>query len=336
MSVNMNETQQSSRRRFCIGGLSAIALMASSTVDAADSGEPLNKPSGKKVWLDMDQQELDKAYTQSAYAPNMKTVLKRYLANSEIARQRLGNPKRLSYGSSDHEKLNLFSAAQANASIHIFIHGGAWKSGAAKQYDFLAETFVRHGAHFIAPDFINVKETGGNLMPMVEQVRNCVAWVHKNATSFGGDPKRIFISGHSSGGHLGGVLVTTDWEKDFGLPSDIIKGAVLASGLYDLKPVRLSIRRGYIKFTDEIEQQLSPQRHLDKLTTPLVLAHGTLETPEFMRQTEDFAAAIKKAGKSVELYRGDQYNHFELLETLANPLGIVGTPTLKQMGLYRI
>ena len=101
-------------------------------------------------------------------------------------------------------------------------------------------------------------------MPMAEQVRRAVAWVYKNAASFGGDPNRIYVSGHSSGAHLAGVPLITDWQKDFGVPADVIKGALLSSGMYDLKPVRLSKRGAYVKFTDEMEEALSSQRHLDR------------------------------------------------------------------------
>ena len=171
------------------------------------------------------------------------------------------------------------------------------------------------GAHFVTLDFMNVIETGGDLMPMADQVRRAVAWIYKNAASFGGDPNRVYISGHSSGGHLGGVVLVTDWEKDFGLPKDVVKGGLLCSGMYDLKPARLSARSSYVKFTDEMEHKLSTQRHLDKLNTPVILAYGTLETPEFQRQTRDFAAAVQAAGKPVQLLVADGYNHFEIIET---------------------
>ena len=171
-----------------------------------------------------------------------------------------------------------------------------------------------------------------DLFPMVDQVRRAVAWVYRNAASFGGDPNRLYLSGHSSGGHLGGCVVTTDWRKD-GLPLDILKGALLGSGMYDLKPVRLSKRSSYVKFTDEMEEELSAQRHLDRLTLPLILAYGTFETPEFQRQTRDFDAAVKAAGKPVELLVGEGYNHFEMQETLANPYGLLGRAALEQMGL---
>ena len=125
----------------------------------------------------------------------------------------------------------------------------------------------------------------------------------------------------------------TDWQKDFGLPADVVKGGVLMSGMYDLKPVRLSKRSEYVKFTDEMEQALSTQRHLDKLKTPIVVAHGTLESPEFQRQTRDFAAAVKAAGKPVQLIVGEGYNHFELPETFGNPYGLLGRAALEQMKL---
>jgi arylformamidase len=285
------------------------------------------------VWLDMDQAELDAAYDQIKYAPNLPQITKRYATNSDAVRARLGAPRRYSYGSSAIEALDVYSTKRANAPINIFIHGGAWRGGLARDSGYAAELFVHAGAHYVVPDFINVVEAGGNLTAMAEQVRRAVAWVYRNAQSFGGDANRIYVSGHSSGAHLAGVVLTTDWRKELGLAADLVKGGLCCSGLFDLKPVRLSFRSSYVKFTDEIEQALSPQRHLDKLNAPLVLAYGTLETPEFQRQSRDFAAAVKDAGKPVELLVGEGYNHFEMPETLANPYGLLGRAALAQMKL---
>ena len=84
-----------------------------------------------------------------------------------------------------------------------------------------------------------------------------------------------------------------------------------------------------------MELALSPQRHLDKLRAPLIVAYGTFETPEFQRQSRDFAAAVKAAGKPVQLLVGEGYNHFEMYETLANPYGVLGRAVLEQMQLAR-
>jgi arylformamidase len=281
----------------------------------------------------MDQKELDDAYDQSKYAPNLAQVLRRYTANSEVVRARLGAPQRVAYGPSPIEMLDIFRTRSANAPVVVFIHGGAWRGGLAKDYAFPAENFVHAGAHFVVLDFINVIEAGGNLMPMIEQVRRGIAWTAKNAASFGGDSGRLYVAGHSSGAHLGGCALLTDWQKDFGLAPDVIKGATLCSGMYDLRPVRLSKRGDYVTFTDEIEAALSTQRHLDRLATPLTVLHGTLETPEFQRQTRDFAAAAKAAGKPVEIVVADGYNHFEMNETLASPFGPFGRAALDRMKL---
>jgi arylformamidase len=168
---------------------------------------------------------------------------------------------------------------------------------------------------------------------MVDQVRRAVAWVYKNAREIGADPAKVYVLGHSSGGHLASCVVTTDWAKDYGLPAKIIAGALLCSGMYELTPVRLSKRSEYVKFTDETVEKLSAIRRLDMINMPLIVGYGTEETPEFQRQGRDFAAALKKAGKSHELVVGTGYNHFEMAETISNPFGVTGRRVLKMMGL---
>ncbi len=290
---------------------------------------------GPIVWLGMDQQELDDAYDQAAYAPNRDQLGKRRLANSAAALKRLDKPERYAYGPTPIEGLDVFRSNKSDAAgapVGIFVHGGAWRHGTAAEYAYVAEPFVHLGAHFVLVDFINVDDAGGNLFAMLEQVRRAIGWVYRNAEKIGGDRGRLHLISHSSGSHLCGCALTHDWAKD-GLPRDLVKGATLSSGMYDLAPVRLSKRAKYVKFTDAMEQELSAMRHLDRLHTPLVVSYGTYETPEFQRQTRDFAAAVKAAGKPVELIVGEGYNHFEMLETLANPFGLLGRAVLGQMGL---
>lgn len=323
------------RRTFLRAGVASAVLAAGGPAFAQQPAPAQQAPrvKGPAVWLDMDQSELDAAYDQSKYAPNLRQIVTRYATNSEAVRARLGTPRRYAYGPTPIEALDIYTTKRANAPINIFIHGGAWRGGLAKDFAYPAELFVHAGAHYVVLDFINVIEANGSLTPMAEQVRRAVAWVYRNARSFGGDPDRIYVSGHSSGGHLTGVVLVTDWRKDFSLPADTVKGGLCCSGLFDLKPVRLSARSSYVKFTDEMEQALSSQRHLDKLNAPVIVAYGTLETPEFQRQSRDFAAAVKAAGKPVQLLVGEGYNHFEIPETLANPYGLLGRALLAQMNL---
>ena len=319
------------RRRFL--SLLGSALVVGRSGGAQQAAPQQSRPKGPLVWLDMDQRELDEAYTQSIFAPNMQQVMARWASNSEATRRLLGPPRRFAYGPTAVEALDVYPTNRPGAPIHVFIHGGAWRDGRAADYAFPAELFVHAGAHYVVLDFVTVQDANGSLMPMAEQVRRAVAWLYRNARTFNGDPDRLYVSGHSSGAHLAAVAMTTEWRKDFDLPADIVKGGLCCSGLFDLRPVRLSARSQYVRFTDALELALSPQRHLEKLSCPVVVAHGTLESPEFQRQSRDFVSAVKTHGKPAQLLVAQGYNHFEILETLANPYGVLGRAALEQMGL---
>jgi arylformamidase len=335
MHFKLSSAIQPITRRSVLGAAAVTAAtpaLCQTTGPVCPIGPPPHNK-GPLVWMDMDQVELDAAYDQIFYAPLQTQVTRRQASNSELARARLGAPRREAYGPTEPEKLDIHRALGANAPIFVFIHGGAWLGGEAKNYAYAAEMFVNAGAHFIALDFVAIGPAGGDLRVMADQVRRGVAWVYKNAASFGGDASRLYIGGHSSGGHLCGVTLVTDWQKDFGLPPDIVKGGLCMSGMYDLKPVRLSKRRFYINFTNEMEQAMSSQRHLDLLRAPVTLTYGANETPEFQRQNRNFATAVRAVGKPVKLVEAANYNHFEMAESLGNPYGPNGRAALALMNL---
>jgi arylformamidase len=239
---------------------------------------------------------------------------------------------RVAYGPAEIEKVDIYKTKRANAPTMVFIHGGSWRGGRASQFTVYAEPFVKTGANFVVVDFTNVRETNGDIFPMVDQCRRAVAWVYRNAASFGANPDDLYLISRSSGSHLASCVLITEWDKQ-GLPLNILKGAVMGSGMYDLKPVRMSKRSSFVKFTDEMEQQLSAMRHIDKIHTPIVLANGSLETPEFLRQSRDFAAALKAAGKPVQLIVAKGYNHYEVGETIGNPYAVLGRAAVDMMKL---
>jgi arylformamidase len=279
------------------------------------------------VFLNYDQAELDRQFDQRAWAPNAGEVIRRYGENSDSVRVRLGEPEAYAYGRSAFETLDLYRCQMAIAPLHVFIHGGAWRLLSKRESAFPAELFVRAGAHFAALDFAPLPSV--TLTEMARQVRRAIAWCFRHAEAIGADRRRIFVSGHSSGAHLAALLAVTDWAQ-FGMPSGVIKGVICASGIYDLHPVRLSARNAYVQLSCEMEQALSPLRHVDDIGCELIVAVAELESDEFRRQASEFVAA---AGGRATLIRGTGFNHFELVETLAHGEGLLGAAALAQMRL---
>ena len=322
-------------RRALVAGAAAGTLVATTNASAQRCpAEPPARVKGPLVWMDMDQHEIDEAYDQSVYAFNARSINDRRVYNNQIVRDHLDKPQRVAYGPTEIEKLDIYRTRRANAPVLVFIHGGGWQGGRADQFTVYAEPYVKAGVNFVVVDFANVKETNGDLFPMVDQCRRAVAWAYRNAASFGGNPNEIYTISRSSGSHLASCVLITEWEKQ-GLPRDLIKGAVLGSGMYDLKPVRLSKRSSYVKFTDAMEHELSAMRHIARINTPLVAAHGTLETPEFQRQARDFVAALHAAGKPARLVTARGYNHYEVGETIGHPYAVLGRAAFEMLKLDR-
>jgi len=324
------------RRNFLGASVAMAGMSAAGQTLAQPVAEQVTpRVKGPRIWLDMDQTDLDDAFDMFKAAPNLPQITRRYASNSEAVRSRLGEPRRFAYGPTAIEALDVYTTKAANAPINVFLHGGAFSMGLAKYYAFPAELFVRAGAHLVVPDFARPQDLDGSIVPLADQVRHAVAWVYRNAKSFGGDPDRIFVCGHSSGGELAGNVLTTDWRKDFDLPADLVKGGLCCSATFDLKGFRLSAASAKFRITDEMEQALSTRRHIDKLSAPLIVAFGSRETAFFQSQAREFAADVQAAGKPVQLLVAEGYNHFEVIETLANPYGLLGRAVLEQMKLNR-
>src|SRR5580704_3662443 len=161
---------------------------------------------GPRVFLDYDQIELDAAYDQAVYQHNIMQLRLRWASNSARTRARIGEPLRRAYGDAEIEGLDIFRTERPggnnSAPVFIFLHGGAWRRGLASEYSAPAEMFVRAGAHYVVPDFSWVQDHGGDLQPIADQIRRSIVWVYRNAASFGGDPARLYLGGHSSGAHM--------------------------------------------------------------------------------------------------------------------------------------
>lgn len=268
------------------------------------------------VFLGYTQDELDKAYDQRVWAPDAQAIIERYARDSAAVRTRMP-PRTERYGAGEAETLDIFAPpSAAKAPVMVFIHGGAWRALTKEDASAPAPTFVDAGCIYVALNFANIPAV--RLPDMAEQCRRALVWVHRNIARFGGDPDRIHVSGHSSGGHLCGVMLTTDWQR-YDAPATLIRGGAALSGMYELYPVLLSARSAYVKVSADEAADLSAMRHLGRLSCPVIVAWGDRESPEFQRQGAEFATALAGMGRLRSRLVLSGLNHFEVPEALNTP-----------------
>src|SRR5262249_52336206 len=199
MSINSQTLAKIISRRGVLG--TAAALAATPAFADCQIGPPAHDK-GPRVWMDLDQVELDAAYDQSVYAPLIRQILKRYASSSNEAHAHRGEPSRFADGPTPVEALDVYPARTSNAPVFVFAHGGAWRGGVAKDYAYPAELFVNAGVTYVALDFINVGGASGDIGVMADQVRRGIAWAFKKAARYCGGPQRFFFLGSFSRGPL--------------------------------------------------------------------------------------------------------------------------------------
>lgn len=283
------------------------------------------------VFLDYTQDELNWQYDHSKRFEDTSVFTAARAEDSARVRGIVEGRLDVPYGPGEDEVLDIFPAQQNNASIVVFIHGGAWIRGHKDNASYLAETLVPAGITYIVTNFSNIPKV--TLDEMVRQNRAALAWVYRNAASFGGDASRIHVTGHSSGGHLSGMMLVTDWEKEHGLPRDLIKGASCMSGMYDLEAVRLSHRGAYLKLDEVTCRRNSAIHNIPDYGAPLIIGCGEFDTEEFHRQPLAFAAAWQERGYQHEFIELAGLHHFVVADAYKDPASPLFKALMKQIGI---
>jgi arylformamidase len=284
------------------------------------------------VYRYYDQAELERQLNARATVPDITPILARYA--SESARVRASLPCRLavSYGTSEPERLDIFPAAISGPSpIFIFLHGGYWRLLDSSDSCFMAEHLTRVGACVVAVNYALAPVV--TLAEITRQCRAAVAWVHTHAREFGGDPARIHVCGSSAGGHLAAMMLASGWEADFGVPGNLVAGATLLSGLFDLEPVRLGQPNEWLKLSKADVAELSPLLHMPERAVPLIVSYAPSETDEFKRQSETYMAAAMARGCPVRFVATPGTNHYDIVFALANRGSPLANAILETMGL---
>ncbi len=260
------------------------------------------------------QDAIDREYNPRLGVPDVEALIAGWAQRSEEARRKLGGRLGLPYGPTLAEYVDVFPATRPNAPVHLFVHGGYWRTFTARDFSFIAEGPVARGCCTVVMNYALCPQV--SITEIVRQTRAALAWTWHHAGEFGGDRNRISVSGHSAGGHLTARLLSTAWQRDYGIPDDVIKAALPISGLFDLEPIRWSWLQPVLQLSgDEILAQ-SPMRHLHTTPVPLAVAVGGAESAEFRRQSADYAAAT--GAKLMEI---EGRHHFDVLDDLASPYG---------------
>ena len=286
---------------------------------------------GPKVFLDYDQQELDDQYNQRILVPDAEDYIAEARSETARVRKKMNCRIDVAYGPLEDQKLDVYPADAPGSPVGVYMHGGAWTRSDKAIESSMAESFVGAGAAYVAVNFSLCPKV--SLDELIRQAREGVVWSYHNAASFNGDADRMFILGHSSGGHVGGMMAVTDWASMHGLPRGLIKGAMLCSGMYDLTPVKLSARNEYLKLDDEAVERNSPMRQIPQDGFPLVVGYGEGEHKEFRRQSKALAATWRERGFPVEEIDRAGVHHFSLRRDFNNPNSSILKATFAMMSL---
>ncbi len=284
---------------------------------------------------DADRATLDKNYNLRAAVPEFQAWFDRYEAASVAFRNRWPGRLDLPYGDGPRQAIDLFlPAATTRPPLLVFLHGGYWQSRDRKDFSFVAEPLVAAGAA--------VALLGYDLAPavtmsgIVGQIRDGLAWLHRQGAEQGFDPERILVAGHSAGGHLAAMALATDWPGAFGLPADLIKGVVAISGVFDLEPIRRCYLNDVLRM-DEAEARRNSPLHLGLgQPCPVLVTVGERETAAFHEQSRAYAAKLAAAGWRCALATQPAADHFEIVMTLAAPDTPIVQAIARQMGLGRL
>jgi arylformamidase len=277
-------------------------------------------------WRNWPLTEREREYSPSACVAAIQPFLDAYLARSRDAETRLRCQKNLLWGERPDEIFDYFPAASADAPLLVYFHGGYWQEHSKDESLFAAPDCVANGIAFAAIDYTLAPRASVGFI--VEQCRRAIASLHRQAGALGFDLRRIHVSGNSAGAHLAAMLMVEGWQAAYGLADDVVAGAVLLSGIYDLEPLMGTYIDAALHLTGDDVAALSPLRL--KLGRPArtIVAWGDNETAEFKRQSRAFAATLVRSGFPVSAFELAGTNHFDIVFGLAHRGSVVGDATL--------
>jgi arylformamidase len=278
----------------------------------------------------LDDNAINAQFMPRIAVPDCEEWLARDATLSAEARASLRHTADIAYGESPGERLDVFPASNPNAPIHIYLHGGYWRALDKKDFSYVAQPLVAGGATTVLLNYDLCPKV--TLDTIVQQTRNAVIWVYRHAGLLGGSADRIYLSGSSAGAHLVAMMLAEDWTRA-PVPTDIIKGAVCITGVYQLDPVLRIQANAEIQLKPEMVARNSPLGLTPRSRCPVLVAVGAKETPEWIKQSEAYEAHLRRQGVPTEFLKLPDTHHFSITQSLSWPKSALARALLKQMAL---
>jgi arylformamidase len=278
------------------------------------------------LWREWPLERLEHEYSPSVCVPSIAPFLEEYVRRSHEAATRLPYERNARWGAGDDEVFDFFPAASPQAPLLIFFHGGYWQEHSKTDVLFVASGCLANGIAYASVEYTLAPRA--TVAEIVEQCRRAVGSISGQARTLGFDARRVFVAGSSAGAHLAAMLLVEGWQKSRGLAEDIVAGAILLSGIYDLQPLVPTYVNQALHMTEKEAAVLSPVRHPLSPAIPVIVAWGENETGEFKRQSEEFASKLKGAGFPVKSLQVAGANHFDIVFEIADPNTVLGRATL--------
>lgn len=276
--------------------------------------------STEKIYQGFDQEQLDFQYNNRERVPNHQDILDELAERGTAYVESITYQADIAFGDDPDEQLDIYPATNGdqNPPVMIYFHGGYWFSRHKNDFQFIPPGFNAAGATVVVVNYGLIPK-----IDMAELIRQCqasVAWTYKNIAKHGGDPNKIYISGHSAGGHITAMMMATDWDA-WGVDNQSIKGALAISGLYDLEPIRHTYMNPTLGFTKDTVAQFSPIHLSPTVAAKMIVAVGGAETDEFKRHSDMITEAWAGSKTECEINVVPDLNHFTVLSDLASTEG---------------
>lgn len=268
-----------------------------------------------RLWDGLDAREHEYQYNPQVSVPDFKSAQARREAPNAAARTRLRCVTDIAYGPHELHRVDVYPAGPG-APVHMFLHGGYWRMQDKRNFAFIAGALVDAGICAVIVNYALCPDV--TLDGVVESAIGATDWTLRNIDAHGGDPRRVTLSGHSAGAHLGAAVLATDWATR-GLPADCVKGAVLISGIYDPAPARLTSVDADIRLDDALIARHDYERRAPRILCPTWIVAGGREPWHWIDQSFRYAHHLRRHGGDPGVVVSPGCHHFNIIDQYLDP-----------------